>query len=668
MNRLLALTVALLMLFALVGCGEKPDETPDTSPESATEGVVIWEEPSFDPAEEFTDRDFKTDYDIEKSASIQLKGDTAVCASDAVVIDGSTVTIRDEGTYVLSGELTNGMIVVDSEKTDKTQLVLDGVTIHGETSAAIYIRQSDKVFLTLKGKNTLSNGGGYTAIDENNIDAVIFSKEDLTVNGAGSLTVNATAGHGIVSKDSLTVTGGVFEINAASHGITAKDNISIADGEFTITAGKDGVHAENADDATLGSVYIQTGSFEITAEGDGISAAACLQIDDGSFSIIAGGGSENGTKQSSDAWGDFPGGRGDRGDGIAMPPDGEPAAPPELPGGSTPPSEGSGVGSEGYGTPADGHGGPGVPPDGSGGGPGMPPDGYGGSPGMLPGGEMPGSLEDDGGVEVQAEDSTSIKGIKAGGILTIRNGVFTLDTADDGVHSNASININGGSFSVASGDDGFHADESLTVTAGVVMITESYEGLEGLHILISGGEIDLVARDDGLNAAGGVDQSGFGGDRGNDRFGGLMGHGSSDGSIEISGGTLRVRAFGDGIDANGTLQISGGYTTVCGPTGGDTATLDYDVSAEITGGTFIGTGAAQMAQTFSNAEQGLISLSVGSQAAETVITVTDEEGNVILTHAPELEYNVAILSSETLIRGKTYTVTIGDLSGEFTAE
>lgn len=156
-------------------------------------------------SEYFSDRDFRTTYDESSSAIITLNGDTASCSSNAVQISGSTITITDERTYILSGTLNDGMVIVNSEKTDKTQLVLNGVDIHSETSAPIYILQSDKVFITIAADttNTLSSGGSFTAIDENDIDAVIFSKEDLTLNGSGTLIITSPGGHGIVSKDYL---------------------------------------------------------------------------------------------------------------------------------------------------------------------------------------------------------------------------------------------------------------------------------------------------------------------------------------------------------------------------------------------------------------------------------------------------------------------------------
>jgi len=147
------------------------------------------------------------EYDEEASAKITLSGDSASSDSDAVQISDSTVTITDEGTYILSGTLHNGMIVVNAEDTDKVRLVLNGADITNSTSAAIYILEADKVFITTASgtENTLGNGGEYVAIDDNNIDAVVFSKSDLTLNGAGTLAINASAGHGVVSKDDLVL-------------------------------------------------------------------------------------------------------------------------------------------------------------------------------------------------------------------------------------------------------------------------------------------------------------------------------------------------------------------------------------------------------------------------------------------------------------------------------
>ena len=601
--------LSIILVFSLVcclltGCGKPSDNggTSVTKPSGTASDPVDVDFSKAD-ADMFTDRDGKTEYEESKAVSIQLNGTSATSSSNSVKISGSTVTITEEATYVISGTLTDGMIIVNAEDTAKLQIVLNGVDITSKTSAALYILEADKVFVTLAdGKtNTLANGGSFTAIDENNIDAAVFSKQDLTFNGSGSLTVTSPAAHGIVCKDDLVFTGGTYTVNSASHGLDANDSVRVSNStKLTIDAGKDGIHCENTDDASLGFIYISDGTMNIEAEGDGIAAGAYVQIENGTFDLLIGGGSENGSNASSGNYGGFMGG--------------------------------------------------------------------GGHGGMRPGGSQSSTTTTD-------ESSTSMKGIKAANSLLISGGNFKIDSADDSVHSDVSVTINGGTFEIASGDDAIHAEESLTITVGTFNITESYEGLEALNIDVKGGEFKIVSSDDGLNAAGGTDSSGttggrdgmFGGGHGGGPSGMGGGMSSGNGSIVISGGNLYVKASGDGIDANGTLTISGGYTVVTGPTQGDTATLDYDKSATITGGTFIGTGAQGMAQTFSDSEQGVVAISVGNQSAGTKILLKDNNGKTIIEHTPELNFAIVILSSPDIKKGETYAVTVGSESGEFEA-
>lgn len=653
-KKVFALLLSTMMVLTS-GCGEQ-DNTPQT-PDTGSEKVAGQEtgklsEPAvFDGkidignADMFTDRDYRMDYDEKEAILIQLNGDSATCSSRAVAISDSTIRIQEEGIYVLRGSLDNGMIIVDADNSDKVQLVLEEVTICSETSAPIYVMQADKVFVTLAEgtTNTLSNGGSFRAIDENNIDAVIFSKEDLTLNGLGSLQITSPAGHGIISKDDLVITGGAFTIECASHGLDANDSIRLINAAFNIVSGKDGIHAENNEDANAGYVYIESGAFNIDAAGDAISAGAYLQVEDGSFYILSGGGSTNATKEHAENGGMFGGGKGGQGMDFGQ-------------GGRNPRQD------------------KGMKPDVDMEQGGMQPNPDMRQNGMEPGQDMkPGDMNFDSNMEFEAQDtastdtdSTSMKGMKSAGDLIVNGGSFTINSADDAVHANASVTMQGGEFQIATGDDGFHADETLTVNAGNINITESYEGLEGLHIVVNGGEIKLAATDDGINAAGGMDQSGMGGFRGNDKFGGFSG--SSDGSIQINGGNLYIKASGDGIDTNGYLEITGGTTIVCGPTRGDTAVLDYDSSATITGGTFIGTGSTQMAQTFSDSTQGVIVVNAGNYSAGSILILTDKSGNTILSREPELDFALVIISGPDIVKGETYTMTIGNDSKELEAD
>ena len=252
--------LSLVLVTALVFSGCSPAGAGvSESPASEADAADGEQSPSsagtpVSTSDMFTDRDMEIGYDEETSVRIALSGDSASCGFDAVEISGSTVTVTEEGTYILSGTLNDGMIVVNAGDTDKIQLVLDQAEITNGTSAAIYVLEADKVFITTASgtTNTLSNGDEYAAVDDNNIDAVIFSKSDLTLNGEGTLTVSASAGHGIVSKDDLVFTGGTYDITAADHGISGKDSVRIAKGTYTISSGKDGIHAENKDDSSSG--------------------------------------------------------------------------------------------------------------------------------------------------------------------------------------------------------------------------------------------------------------------------------------------------------------------------------------------------------------------------------------------------------------------------------
>ncbi len=649
MKRKTLVSILLSVTFLCTACSTNGMDIPQT-PDSSTDAGTNHSAPqaaasdnislSANPDDYFSDRDYHSSYDNASAVVIYLKNNTAECASNAVQINGDTITITDEGTYILCGNLNNGMLMVNADKSDKIQLVLENATISCENNAPIYIKQADKVFLTLASdsENALSNGGTFTTIDENNIDAVIFSKEDLTLNGSGTLSISSPAGHGIVSKDELTITDGTYTLNTASHGLSGKDNISIANAFFSITSGKDGIHAEHSEDTSLGFVYIDSGSFQITSEGDGISSSGEMLIQDGTFDIIAGGGSENATQQTSDFWGVMPGG------GFGGGPGGDFGGPGGDFGGDFGSNHGGGHDSS-DGSKGNFNGGRGSK------------DGF---SGMEPPDNMP--LPDAQNNESSTTDSTSIKGIKASGNLQINNGTFTIDAADDSIHSNANLLVKGGAYSLKTGDDGFHADAALTIYDGNISISESYEGLEGLCLDIYGGNISLVASDDGLNAAGGTDQSGMGGPRGGDMFAT-----DENSYINIAGGTLYIKASGDGMDSNGYLTISNGSVVISGPNFGDTAILDYGIEATINGGTFIGIGATQMSANFSDSStQGALLVSTGNQKAGTAVELADAAGQILLSQTADQDFSGILLSCPSLQQSKNYTLTIGSDATDFT--
>lgn len=234
----------------------------------------------------FTKRDLAGTYDESEAVKITLSGKTAACNSSNVQIEDGVVTIKAAGVYVLSGTLTDGTIVVDAGDDDKVQLVLDGASITAANYAAIYAKNADKVFVTLAegAENSLTVSGDYVQTDDNNVDAVIFAKCDLTLGGTGSLTVKDTTGHGIVSKDDLVVTGGTYTIDGQDHCLNGKDSVRIADGTFNLSCDEDGIHAGN-DDQQDGYVYIEGGDINISVGDDAIHADGLLIITGGDIDV-----------------------------------------------------------------------------------------------------------------------------------------------------------------------------------------------------------------------------------------------------------------------------------------------------------------------------------------------------------------------------------------------
>lgn len=649
--------------------------------------------------EKYSARDSDPSWNEQTASKIEVSnGEAKVSGKGASYKDG-VLTVSAAGTYVFSGTSSNFQIVVSAAKTDKVQLVLNGVNFTNKTGSVLDIKTADKVFLTLNegSKNTFTDGESYKDTADGSPDATVYSKSDLTINGNGALTVQANYKDAVKSKDELTITGGNITVNAKEDALTGKDSLAIKDGTFVIQAGKDGLKASNDTDAQKGWISIDGGKFTIQAGSDAVQSETLLEVNGGNFDIKSGSGAEvvsaaskkngqNGALNQNM----MPGG----GQNAPQPPEGGTPPNGQRPSGGERkgrppkgqrPSDGQGNGSQNQNmTPGGGQNAPqppegGTPPNGQ-----RPPDGNGtqqqqksskkGNASSTMGIENEGtdsgkdrvkknqnnSPTTQGGTDSKTKQSSnqsasttstsnkeSKKGLKSGGNLVINNGTFVINSEDDTIHSNQSAYINGGTMKLSSGDDGIHAEEDLIIKGNLnILIEKSEEGLEGKRVKVEDGKVTLSSADDGINATDGSSSG-----NGDERQEGV--------AVEISGGTITVYAEGDGVDSNGDLIVSGGETVIYGLSSGGNGMLDYNGSATIKSGTFAAIGTSDMFQGFAGTQKSIVWFFNSSQFSTEALTITDESGKTLYTLSPKTQYQAVFFSSESLKEGKTYTLKRG---------
>ena len=563
---------------------------------------------------EFTDREKSGSYKASEAVKITLNKTTATVSGSGAKADGSTITITEEGVYIVSGTLEDGQIIVDASDSDKVQIVLDGVNINCETNAAIYVREADKVFITLaeNSSNTLGDGNEYTQIDDNTVDGVIFSKSDLVCNGTGSLTIEADYKHGIVSKDDLVITGGTYKITAADNGITAKDQLKILDGSFDIDAANSAVKAKNADNAELGNIYIAGGIFTIEAEQDGFHATGSIVVDDGTITVNSG---DDGFHAELDTI--------IRGGTILV--------------------EKSNEGLEGKRV-------------------------------VVNGGDITVNASDDGiNAANSGDDGANAANSGDGGVNAANSGDDGANATNPGANaagsgdddSNAASSNNDSSAAVNSGDD-----SSISGAADGKEPPQMPPDTENGSDMQPSQDFDPENAPSGGNAPQNFDPGNApsDGDAPQKMQGGPGGEGNSELYIKITGGTLTVSADGDGLDSNGGLLVTGGTTIVYGPTSDGDSALDYDGSAIVSGGILAAIGSAGMVESFDEAStQPVITYyCTETQSADTTITLTDSDGSALFTVTPEKAYASIVLTCPEMKLDATYTLAAGTDNEEIT--
>ncbi len=285
-KHILCVISVLAALFTLAGCSDKSDGS--NSAALTASSVELISTDNID--REFSSDDLNFDYEEESAVLITLSDNGISVDGSGASVQNGVVTITAAGTYVVSGTISDGQILVDATNKADVRLALNSASITCSNGPAIYVKQADKVILTLvKGTdNFLTDSSSYNlSDDESNVDAAIFSKDDLTINGEGALTVTGNYSHGIVTKDDLVITGGTITVTAVKHAMCGKDSVSISDGTFNLTCVKDGIHSSNTDDEGKGYIYIRGGSFEINAQDDGMHAANALLIEGGTINIAS---------------------------------------------------------------------------------------------------------------------------------------------------------------------------------------------------------------------------------------------------------------------------------------------------------------------------------------------------------------------------------------------
>lgn len=547
----------------------------------------------------FSSEDEDAGWSSTGSTAIALKGTSIAVTGNGAAAKDSTVTITAAGTYVVSGILTSGQLVVDTQEKSPVKLVLNNADITNAAGTAIYVKNASKAVIILADgtQNHVTDGVSYVFDDAEaeEPDAAIFSKSDLSVTGSGTLTVNAVFRDGIKCKDMLRIAGGTIAVNAADCGIKGRDGIAIKSADITVNAKGDGLKSTNDTDADKGTITVLSGTLNITAGDDGIDAQTNLLVKDGNITIISGGGSANSTKTRTQENG-----------GMGMP-------------------------------------------------------GKGGFNGAAAAGATNTAASDTAAIiNTAAEDTTiSTKGIKTGTAVQIDGGTLTVDSADDAINSGNSVVINGGAVTLTAGDDGIHADTVMQISGGGLTVNQSYEGLESSNITIDNGNIRVTASDDGVNVSGGNDGSSVNGRAGQNNFtasenglltinGGSMvvdagGDGlDSNGSISMTGGTAVVNGptnDGNGaLDYNGSFKMTGGCLVAAGSS-----------------------GMAQAPDSTSTQNAVMINLT-SAQAAGTLVHIEDASGKDVLTFAPSKAFRSLVLCSPSLVKGSAYTVYTGGSS------
>ena len=541
--------MGILVCLSLVGCQSKTgtqtvetqqegnnqestnEQTQDNQTSSESSAVSIQAADIQQVQGEYSDKAIAAEWSESDATNIVCNGTEIQVEGSGATVENNTLTITKGGTYILSGSLTDGKVVVNTDEDKNVQLVLNGVSLTSLDYAPITILNAKNAYITLAEgtTNTINDGTTYDVAEgEDEPSAAIFSKDDLIINGSGALVVTANYKDGITSKDDLQIISGTITIQAADDGIVGKDSVCVRSGKITIDAQGDGIKSTNTDDSSKGYIVIDGGTIEITSGSDGIQAQTQLTVNDGALTITTNGGSANGSStgngQFNESWGK--GNKDRQQPNSNVDTDNTEIAQEEQTSAKALKADNAiGI--------------------------------FGGT------------------VAIDSSDDS----IHTNGALRIAGGIITMSSGDDGMHSDSDLLIDGGTIVITKSYEGIES-QNITINDGSIHIVSTDDGVNisggndsssmngrpgqntmdavaGGVLTINGGTLTVNADGDGLD---------------------------SNGNIVMTGGMVTVYGptnDGNGaLDYDGTFNISGGTLLVAGSSG--MAQVPTDTSEQAT--------------------------------------------------------------------------------------
>ena len=682
-RRMVAAGVSATLAFSLAACGatnattetgdaksaKSAEATTSETAAAATADSDIYEVAkafTIDATNLFSARDTDASYDADRATRITLADVGVTLKGTGATVEGSNVTITDEGTYVVEGTISDGRIVVDAADNAKVQIVLAGASITSSGPSALYVRNADKVFLTLEGdKNAVSATGADAEEDEHNLDGTIFASVDLTINGTGSLNVKSAQGAGIVAKDELTLFGPTLTVDGATHAVTAKDSLAVDEGTYTFTAAtKDAIHVEHDTNGNKGFMYVSGGTFNLTAADDGIHASNDILIDGGTFKIAA---KDDGVHSEYDlVVNDGTIDVTESGEGI------EGATFTQNGGDITAKASDDGVNATGYPTAEKDARSAEFAGKGNGGWSGDRPD----MDDLMEReqreveGQTP---QDDATAEnnqTQApQGEANVDGGQNQGQPPMRRdggmGRHPGGPAQDGQMGEPPVapdgeigqgnprqmgdagqqqqQSDGASDAAAAKESGSSADQTKDQTADI----GSADGTE---------KVDAKAS---AEASEGNAQGQWSGRGGMGGPGAMMMDVDETADLVINGGTLTVDAAGDGLDSNGTIHFNGGEVYVSGPTNSGNTAIDCGTDTIVNGGILVASGSSGMVEPFSSEGTQATMIVNAAGSAGDAIVLKDSSGKQICSFTPAKAYQCVEITAPGIKEGQTYTLAHG---------